>query len=155
MRQWPFSIWRNMYLRFASGLVIRSLLISCPIAPSVTFVNIAWVSQTPVSCLSDSDTERLLGHRTSCCLCNHDATVCRAVKCMTFDMALCLVFQIGGNTLTMDRYTIPLQTFWAEERSCSDPCSQHCRASLGYTLNPNCPKCHQYQNKWLLPWGAI
>lgn len=66
MRQSLSLVWMNMNLRFTHGLVIRSLLVSCPTAPSVTFVNIVWLSQTPVSCLSDSDTERPSGNKIIC-----------------------------------------------------------------------------------------
>lgn len=56
-------MWLSMYLRCNHAAVIRSLLVSCHSAPSMTFVNIAWLSQTPVSCLSHSDTEKQPGYK--------------------------------------------------------------------------------------------
>lgn len=57
-------MWLSMYLRCNHGTVIRSLLVSCHSTPSMTFVNIAWLSQTPVSCLSHSDIEKQPGYKS-------------------------------------------------------------------------------------------
>lgn len=55
-----------------------------PHSPSMTFVNIAWLSQTPVSCQSD----RVICHNINKVTehpCSHDATVYSTVTCMTFE----------------------------------------------------------------------